>query len=85
MKQTLLLLLALLCLKVNAADTSTQITFSGRDVPLKKIFSIIKEQTGYVFFYRNEDIADAKPVTVSFNIISFEAALNTILKDRQLQ
>lgn len=85
MKQTLLLLLALLCLKVNAADTSTQITYSGKDVPLKKIFSVIKEQTGYVFFYRNEDIADAKPVTVSFNNISLEAALTTILKDRQLQ
>ncbi|SDG24639.1 TonB-dependent receptor [Chitinophaga filiformis] len=85
MKQTLLLLLALLCLKVNAADTSTQITYTGKDVPLKKIFSIIKEQTGYVFFYRNEDIAGVKPVTVSFNKTSLEAALNTILKDQQLQ
>lgn len=85
MKQTLLLLLALLCLKVKAADTSTQITYTAKDVPLKKIFSVIKEQTGYVFFYRNEDIAGVGPVTVSFNKTPLEAALNTILKDRQLQ
>jgi TonB-linked SusC/RagA family outer membrane protein len=85
MKQTLLLLLALLFLKVNAADTSTQITYSGKDVTLKKIFSVIKEQTGYVFFYRNEDIAGAKPITVAFNKMPLESVLHTVLKDLQLQ
>lgn len=84
MKPTLLLLLCLF-LKVNAIADTLQITFSGKEVPLKKIFAVIKAQTGYVCFYRNEDIADAGPLTVSFNSTPLEAVLNTVLKDRQLR
>lgn len=85
MKLTLFVVLSFLILTSGVAQASPQITYSGKDVPLKKIFAVIKEQTGYVFFYRNEDIANVKPQTVAFHNIPLEAALQAILKDQQLQ
>ena len=40
------------------------VNFSGKDVPLKKIFSTIKKQTGTLFFYDDALMKEAKPVTV---------------------
>ncbi|HJT75538.1 MAG TPA: SusC/RagA family TonB-linked outer membrane protein, partial [Chitinophaga sp.] len=85
MKLTLLVALLFLTLTSGKAQASPQITYSGKEVPLKKLFAVIKEQTGYVFFYRNEDIANVKPQTVSLNNVPLETALQRILKGQQLQ
>lgn len=72
-------------LKATAVCSSQQITFSGKNVPLEKVFAVIKQQTGYVFFHRNEDMAAAKPVTVTFNNTPLETALKMMLKDQPLR
>lgn len=60
------------------------INFSGKNVPLKRIFSIIKKQTGTVFFYDEALIKEAKPVTVNLRNATLETALNEIFKDQPL-
>jgi hypothetical protein len=45
------ILMTVLALHVGAKGLSQTINFSGKDVPLQKIFSVIEQQTGYVVFY----------------------------------
>lgn len=60
------------------------VNFSGKDVPLKTIFASIKTQTGIVFFYDENLMKEAKPVTVILKDIKLETALNEIFKDQPL-
>jgi TonB-linked SusC/RagA family outer membrane protein len=78
------LLLTFVLLKASANCNSQQITFSGTNVPLEKVFTAIKKQTGYVFFHRNEDLISAQPVSVSLDKTPLETALQNVLKDQPL-
>ncbi len=83
MKLTVVLLTVAL-LQVSAKGTAQKITFSGTNVPLQQVFSAIKKQTGYVFFYRNDDLSKSKPVTVRLKEASLETALQNIFKEQPL-
>src|SRR5436190_7402202 len=63
---------------------SQSIRFSGTNVQLTKVFSVIKSQTGYVFFYDAALLREAKPVTIDLKNVSLEEALNQTLKDQPL-
>lgn len=64
MKLTFILLTAA-ALHVAAKGTSQTITFSGTNVPLEKVFSVIKQQTGYVVFFDYNSLEGAKPVRLN--------------------
>ncbi|WP_158644148.1 hypothetical protein [Pseudobacter ginsenosidimutans] len=51
MKLTTVLLLAAM-VNVSAKSFSQNISFSGKDVPLKEVFNAVKKQSGYVFCTR---------------------------------
>lgn len=70
--------------QLSAGVTAQSITYSARGQKLEKVFSAIKQQTGYVFFYKNEDIKKALPVTLKLENTPLESALNTIFKDQPL-
>ena len=53
MKLTFILLIALI-LNVRAEGYSQKVTYSGENVPIEKVFSSIKKQTGYEFFFQKE-------------------------------
>ncbi|MDZ4807651.1 MAG: TonB-dependent receptor plug domain-containing protein [Bacteroidota bacterium] len=71
-------------LQVSASGNSQTVNYSGKEVSLKKVFNVIKSQTGSVFFYDVELLRDAKPVTVDLKNVLLETALNEIFKDQQL-
>lgn len=52
---------------VAAKGFSQNVTYSGKNVSLEKIFSVVKQQTGYLFLYQETDLSRAKPVTVQSN------------------
>ena len=79
MKLTSVFLLAA-ALQVSAHGWSQTISYSGRDVPLKKVFSVIKEQTGYVVFYDQSLIENAGPVTISVIDQPLDGFLSQLLK-----
>jgi len=83
MKLTFFLIFAIL-LKVSANGFSQNITFSGKEVSLKKIFSVIKNQAGYVFFYDASLLKQAKPVTLDIANSPVEKVLNEVFKDQPL-
>lgn len=72
------------CLTASAVGKAQNITFSGRNVTLKTIFTEIKKQTDYTVFYNYNILVDAKKVTINVKDASVEEVLNAALKDQQL-
>lgn len=72
-------------LHLSAKGISQTVSFSGSNVPLVKVFAAVKEQTGYVFFYKLPDLQDAKPVTVNLKDTPLQEALEKILTGQPLQ
>ena len=72
-------------LQANARGFSQKVTFSGKDVPLEKLFKVIEEQTGYVVFYNYNVIQGAKPVTIFAKELPLEQFLNTCLSNQDLK
>jgi TonB-linked SusC/RagA family outer membrane protein len=84
MKLTGLFLFAL-SLHVTAKVNSQTIDFSGKDIPLEKVFSEVEKQTGFFFFYNPKDLANSLPVTVEANHITLNDFLILVFKDQPLK
>jgi len=83
MKLTSIIILAT-CLQVSARGLSQTVTFSGKNVPLEKVFSVIKEQTGYVVFFDYTILDNSKPVTLSVKDEPLTSFLSRVLKGQLL-
>lgn len=81
MKLTIVFLTAAL-IHVQAAVTAQKVTLSGRNIPVKQIFQSIRQQTGYVTFYNQEMLADAKPVSLQVNGMPLDDLLDLVAKDQ---
>lgn len=79
MKLTVILL-TVFVFQISAKALSQQVTLSCKDMPLPKVLSIIKEQTGYVFFYRPQELSGIAPVSVQFNNMPINDALKQLLR-----
>jgi TonB-dependent starch-binding outer membrane protein SusC len=83
MKLTFILLTAA-ALHVSAKGTSQTVTFSGKDVPLEKVFSVIKEQTGYVVFFDYSSLEGTKPVSLTAKDVPLKEFLDQALHGQSL-
>ncbi|MEI6950308.1 TonB-dependent receptor [Paraflavisolibacter sp. H34] len=71
-------------LNVYASGLSQTVTFSGKDVPLKKLFSVIRQQTGYSVFYNKKLLEHSRPVTVEARDMPLKEFLNKALVNQPL-
>ena len=79
-----IMLLTFVFLQVSAKGLSQTVSYSGREVSLKKIFAAIEKQTSYVFFYDAAVIRDTKPVTIEVKDMPVEAVLKKCLTGQAL-
>ncbi|WP_218155022.1 SusC/RagA family TonB-linked outer membrane protein [Pedobacter insulae] len=70
------------CLQISAKSFSQSINLIGKNIPLEKALTQIGEQSGYFFFYKYNEIKDAKPVTLNLKGVSLEKALQESFKDQ---
>lgn len=77
-------LLTIALVQVHAAAFSQKISLSGSNLSLKKIFTAIEQQTGYVVFCNKSDLEMSKPVSVDAENISLNDFLEMVLKDQPL-
>ncbi|MES2872626.1 MAG: TonB-dependent receptor plug domain-containing protein [Bacteroidota bacterium] len=84
MKLTFILLVVLI-LNVRAESFSQKVTYRGENVPIEKVLSTIKKQTGYGFFFQKELISLAKPVTIDVVEEDLSNVLQAIFKDQPLE
>ncbi|WP_295119244.1 SusC/RagA family TonB-linked outer membrane protein [uncultured Chitinophaga sp.] len=83
MKLTVFLLTVVL-MNVYASGSAQSVTLSGKNMQLKKVFSAIKQQTGYHVFFEAETMNAAKNVSFNVNDMPLQAFLDIILKDQPL-
>jgi TonB-dependent starch-binding outer membrane protein SusC len=72
------------CMHVAAKTSSQTVTYQGTNIPLEKVLTVVKKQTGYVFIYDPALIDDAKPVTISAKEMPLENFLDNVLINQQL-
>ncbi len=75
-----LLILSVTCVQANGIGQL--VSYSGKNVPLKKVLTEIKRQTGYVFFYNKEDIKNANPVSVSVENMPVNTFIDLVLQNQ---
>ncbi|MES2378465.1 MAG: SusC/RagA family TonB-linked outer membrane protein [Bacteroidota bacterium] len=83
MKLTTLLLLATL-LQVSAATFAQKVTLKEKNAPLETVLREFRKQTGYDFYFDQQTIKKAKPVTLNLNRVSLEEALKQTLANQSL-
>lgn len=83
MKLTSLLLLTAI-LQVSAATSAQTVTWSARAASLQKVLNVIRQQTGYAFFYDREDLKNTSPVTVELKNASLHTAMDIVLQHQSL-
>lgn len=77
--------LLLIVSSASAENAGEYVTFSGKNVPLKNVFTVLKKQTGYSFFYNEKHIADAKPITIDVKEMPLLEFLETIFTNQELE
>lgn len=84
MKLTWVLLIVFL-LDASAKSTAQTVSFTGKNVPLEKIFADIEKQTGYFILYTGKTLQSAKPVTVSAKDMELGDFLDIVFRDQPLK
>lgn len=74
------ILLTLGCLQLSAKSFSQSISITGKNISLEKALTTIGEQSGYFFFYKYNELVNAKPVTLNLKGASLERALQESFK-----
>ena len=77
-------LLVTACLQVSARGYSQKVTLSETDVSLKKVFKEIRRQTGYLFFYSDELLQQARKVSVHLRDAPLAEVLDSCFRDQPL-
>ena len=73
------ILLTIFALHLSATGVSQQVTISCKNMPLPQVLTLIKEQTGFVFFYRTQDLQGIAPVTAQLSGVPIKTALQQML------
>lgn len=83
MKMTCCLLTMAFC-SLYATSFSQVVTLKGKNLELKQVLAAIKAQTGYVTFYNQDDIKQAKPVSINSTAMPVADLLQLIFKEQPL-
>src|ERR1700744_838043 len=81
MKLTALLLLTAF-LQVHATGYSQTVTLVVNNTPLEKVFVAIKAQTGYTFFYTEDELAHFAPVSIKVKGATLENVLDQCFENQ---
>lgn len=72
------------CLQVTATGIAQKVSISRENVSLKKVFTDIKRQTGYLFFYNARLLETAEPVTISVKDTEMKDVLDKCFSNQPL-
>jgi TonB-linked SusC/RagA family outer membrane protein len=67
------------CISVSAKGYTQKVTLSVKNATLDEVFTQIRQQTGYVFFYSYRDLKDAKAVTINLKDADILTAVKACL------
>lgn len=79
-----MLMLVTVFVQVSTAANAQRATINEKNIPLEKVFSMLREQTGYRFLYTEEMLNQTIPVSVQFKELSIDEALKRCLEGQPL-
>ncbi|MEJ7779649.1 MAG: secretin and TonB N-terminal domain-containing protein [Daejeonella sp.] len=79
------LLLTIVFLNTYSVAYPQRVSYSGKNVPLKTVFSAIQKQTGYGFFYDPTLLTQAKAVTLDVKNVDLSSVLTVVFKNQPLE
>ena len=71
-------------LNAYAAGLSQTVSFSGHDVSIQEVLSVVKQQTGFLVFYDNDILKDSKPISLAVKDEPLLSFLSLVLKGQSL-
>lgn len=77
-------LLLVCCLQVAATTNAQKVTLSEENVPLKKVLTQIKKQTGYTFFLNESLLRNSQAVTINVQDKPLQAVLDQCFSNQPL-
>ncbi|MFN3666178.1 MAG: STN domain-containing protein [Sediminibacterium sp.] len=80
----LMAIMLVVSLQVSAGASSQTVTYSAKNARLETVFNAIRQQTGYVFFYKANVLKDAKPVNLDVKNVPIERVLQLCLDNQGL-
>ena len=83
MKLTAVLMLVC-CLQAVATTHAQSVTLEGKRMSLNRVFEMVQQQTGFHFFYSNEVMRNAQPVSINVKNLPLAQALDSIFRDQPL-
>src|SRR5690606_19810971 len=84
MKITIVLLL-LCILQLNAETYSQTITLSGKDLPMKRVMSAIREQTAYGITGDKTILSNSRPVSINVKDMPLEDFLKEVFRNQPIR
>lgn len=84
MKLTAIILISA-CLTASANGHSQNVTLTVKDAPLEKVFTEIKKQTGYRFFYESQILENARKVSITIKNGTLDQVLALCLQNQLLE
>ena len=79
-----IIVILITCLQVSAKSYSQNISLSVKQMPLEKVFSEIKKESGFDFVYNNKALQSTHNVTLTIRDASIEEVLKACLKGQSL-
>ncbi|WP_295123215.1 SusC/RagA family TonB-linked outer membrane protein [uncultured Chitinophaga sp.] len=71
-------------LTISANTYAQKVTLSAKALPLEKVLTAVEKQTGLVFFYNRELLANSKPVTITAKDMPLNQFLPAVLNEQSL-
>ncbi|WP_345030304.1 TonB-dependent receptor [Ravibacter arvi] len=79
-----ILLLTIACMQVSASALSQKLSLNLRDVSIETVFVMLNKKSGYQFLYSNDQIRNARPVTIQIENGTLEQILEATFRDQPL-
>ncbi|MGN7818558.1 TonB-dependent receptor [Chitinophaga sp. 22536] len=83
MRLTVMLLIAA-TLKVSAGASAQTVSLSARNISMENVFTAVKKQTGYLFFYDRTLLRSTRPVSIQAQQQPLQDFLTEVFKDQPL-
>ncbi|MEO5890953.1 MAG: SusC/RagA family TonB-linked outer membrane protein, partial [Ferruginibacter sp.] len=80
-----IVLLTAVFFQVSANGLSQNVSFSGKDVPLTRVFTEVEKQTGYVITYTQSTLDGTHPVSIHIKDAPLEKFLDKVFADQPVK
>lgn len=78
---TAFLLVCFSTFSLQALDTAKNVTINKDNASVLEVFSAIEQQTGYKFFYSNNQVDTERKVSIRYTAVSITRVLNDVFRD----